>query len=310
MGSASVTGRALAPARSSQAVLKSRTLSPYAWSAPLLLTMGAVLVGPWAYSLGLSFYSWSPLRETPPRFVGLGNYVATLTDPAFQGALARTLALVLVAVVLELVLGFGVALLLVLPVRGKPFFHTAFLIPMMITPAAVGLVWRVLLHDELGLVNWALRTGGLPAVGWLSDPDVTLVTILLIEVWQHTPFVILVLGAALATVPTELIEAARVDGAAPRAILRHVVIPWLSSMIVIVVLFRVIFVLRTFDAIYALFRSGGPDQAGTTLGVYLYESLRVHWDLGRSSAVSYLILLLTLLASSGFAVRARHRGND
>ncbi len=269
--------------------------------------MGAVLVGPWAYSLDLSFYSWSPLREAPPRFVGLANYLTTLADPLFQKALVTTLTLVAMAVAIEFVLGFGLALLLMLPVRGKRFFRSAFLIPLMITPAVVGLVWRVLLHDELGLVNWGLRSLGLPAVGWLSDPSVTLLTILLIEVWQHTPFVILVLGAGLATVPTELIEAARVDGATPRQVLRHIMIPWLGAIIVVVLLFRMIFVLRTFDTIYALFRSGGPAQAGTTIGVYLYESLRVHWNLGQASAVSYLILLLTVLASAGFALTARRR---
>jgi len=278
-------------------------LYPYIWVLPVLLIVGGILVYPWLWSLGLSFYSYNPLRGTGSRYVGLANYLRIFSDPEFHLALRNTALLTVISVTFEFLIGFGLALLLNMEIRARGFFRTACLIPMMLTPSIVGLSWKVLLHDEMGLVNWALGLVGIPAIGWMSDPSLTLLVISLIQVWQHTPFVMLILLAGLQSVPLEPLEAARVDGANPLQVFWHVVLPWLKPLIVIVLLFRIIFAVRTFDVVYGLWQGSGPVKAGMVLGVYLYEQIRVFWRLGEGAAISYVLLGITALFSFWFALK-------
>jgi multiple sugar transport system permease protein len=280
-----------------------RRLSPYLWVLPVLVIVGGVLVYPWLWSLGLSFYSWNPLRGTGSRFVGLANYLRIFSDAEFHLALRNTALLTVISVTLEFLIGFGLALLLNMEIRARAFFRTACLIPMMLTPSIVGLSWKVLLHDELGLVNWVLGLFGIPAIGWMSDPGLTLLVIAAIQTWQHAPFVMLILLAGLQSVPLEPLEAARVDGASPVQVFWHVVLPWLRPLIIIVLLFRIIFAVRTFDVVYGLWQGSGPVKAGMVLGVYLYEQIRVFWRLGEGAAISYVLLAITALFSFWFALK-------
>jgi multiple sugar transport system permease protein len=280
-----------------------RRLYPYTWFLPLFLVLGAVLVYPWTWSFYLSFHSWNLAYGDAPSFVGLVNYVDVLSDGVFHLSLRNTLALIVVSVGLQVVLGLGYALLLDAGLPGRQVFLVAVMLPFILAPVMVGLIWKILLQEQFGIVNHYLRLVGLPAVSWLSDPRLTMPTVILLEVWQYTPFVILILYAGLQTVPAELREAARVDGASAWQMLRYVTLPWLRDLLLLVILFRVIFALRTFDVVYTLFKSGGPANAGMVLGVYLFEELKVNWELGRASAVSYLILAVTLVLGLGLARR-------
>ncbi|NPV52466.1 MAG: sugar ABC transporter permease [Firmicutes bacterium] len=245
----------------------------------------------------------------PPRFIGLKNYMDTLSRPIFQSSLVKTIVFTIFNVGIQFFLGFAVALLLDTRRHSRKFFLTLCILPMMITPSIVGLIWKVLLHNEWGIANYFIETIGLTKLGWLSDPTLTLVTIVLVEVWLHTPFTTLVLLAGLQAIPPEPYEAAKVDGASGFQAFRYITLPWLQPLIVIVLMFRIMFSLRAFDTIYSLFRSGGPGNEGMVLGVYLYERLRITWSMGEAAALSYIILFLTALFSMVFVVKL-YRGEQ
>lgn len=280
-----------------------RRLEPYLWLMPVLVVLAGVLLYPWVSSLILSFEAWTPLRPVPPRFVGLDNYLRLLQNQQFLGALQNTVVLVVATVVSQVVGGFAIALLLNEIRVGRGVLLVMYLLPLMVTPSVIGLSWKLLLHDQWGVFNWALTSVGLARIGWLSDPSWTMPTIVMVDVWQNMPFGVLVLLAGLQGIPDEQVEAAKIDGASSLQAFRHIVLPFLSPLILITLLFRLIFALRTFDVIYSLFRSGGPANSGTVIGVYLYEQLRTAWQIGQASATSYVLLLLTMLLASVFILR-------
>jgi multiple sugar transport system permease protein len=274
-----------------------RHLSPYLWFAPAFAVLGGVLVYPWMWSFYVSFHEWSVAVQDAPTWVGAANYRGVLTDGLFYASLRNSVVLVVASVALQLVLGLGYAVLLDTGGRVRQVFLTLVMLPFILAPVMVGLIWKILLQDQFGLVNYYLRLVGFGSVRWLSDPSTTMLTIVTLEVWQYTPFVILILYAGLQAIPGELREAAEIDGASARQVFHHITLPFLRDLILIVVLFRLIFALRTFDVVYTLFKSGGPGNAGMVLGVYLFEELKVNWELGRAAAISYVMLALTILLS-------------
>jgi multiple sugar transport system permease protein len=280
-----------------------RAVYPYVWLAPAFVIMGGILIYPWTYSLIMSLYSWTPLRPAPPRFIGLDNYIFLVTDPDFHAAFWNTAVLVATTVTLQFFIGFALALMLNMIRVGRAVLTAALLVPLMVTPSVVGLSWRFILHQEWGLANFALRSLGLAPISWLADPTWTMPTIILVDTWQQTPFTVLVLLAGLQAIPDEPVEAARVDGANDRQVFWHVTLPYLQPLIVTVLLFRLIFSVRQFDVVFALFQSGGPGNAGQVLGVYLYEHLRLTWRLGEGSAISYMLLFITIALGASFLVR-------
>lgn len=299
----SVTGTAHAPTVPLNRPSRSKQIYPYVLLTPVLVIMAAVLLYPWIISFLLSFQSWTPLRPAPPQFIGLDNYIRIFTDQSFWASLQNTAVLVIATVSIQFFAGFALALMLNSITVGRGFLLTMFLLPLMVTPSVVGLSWKMLLHNEWGIFNWVLGELGMGRVGWLSDPNWTLFTIIMVDVWQHMPFGALILLAGLQAIPEEQLEAARVDGATAVQSFFHIVLPFLMPLILITLLFRVIFALRTFDIIYSLFRSGGPANAGMVIGVYLYEQLRLTWRLGFASAISYVLLFLTMALAFAFIVR-------
>ncbi|NPV54887.1 MAG: sugar ABC transporter permease [Firmicutes bacterium] len=276
---------------------------PYLWLAPTFIVLSGILAYPWLWSLILSFYRWSPLLMTHPIWRGFGNFIDVLKDPAFVNAVRNSLILVGVSVPAQFAVGFFLAYLLSQEIKGRSIFLAMLTLPMMITPSIIGLMWKMLLSSEWGLVNYFLEILGLGKVGWLSDPSVTMWTIIMVHIWESTPFVILTMFAGLQSLPKEPYEAAVVDGANTWQSLIHITIPYLRPLIIVVFLFRMMFALRTFDIVYSLFRSGGPANAGMVLGVYLYESFRITWEIGRSSAISYILLFFTIILTISFTTR-------
>ncbi len=233
--------------------------------------------------------------------MGIGNYEKVLADPLFWLAVENTAYLIVPSLVVEFLLGLGIAMLLNRPLKGERFIRTAILIPMMMAPALAGLIWRMFVHPDFGLFNYPLTLLGLPKLAWTASPALAMPTVILVEVWQNTPFVVLILLAGLQSIPLEQYEAARVDGANPWRIFIHITLPWLTPLIVIALLFRTIFIVRTFDTIMLLFSSiGGVGNSALLLGNYLYLRTYKLWDLGLSSAISYVLLVITAVLSIAY----------
>jgi multiple sugar transport system permease protein len=282
---------------------------PYLLLLPTAVVLAAVIAYPWGWSLVVSFFHWSAIDTAPPNFVGLQNYAFILGSVDFWHAVAVTLILVAISVPLEMVLGFLLAYLLNQDMHGRIVFQTLLIVPMMVVPVMVGVAWTVILHPVYGLLNFLFSLLHIPPVGWMTDPKIAIVTVVIMEVWRNTPMVMLILLAGMRSIPGDVSDAARVDGATGLKYVWHVVLGWIRPFVMFSLLIMIMFELRTFDTVFALFKSGGPGQGAETLGVYLYERFTNGYDFGRSSAVAYMLLGITIIFSLWFA-RGAIKGVD
>ena len=260
----------------------------------LLPAYGAILavVGiPVAYSLYLSFHQWklATFQQGVP-FVGLDNYVQAIRDDGFWHSLELTIGFMVVALLIELVLGIGLAVLLEQAFKGRRTVLILLLLPMFVTNVVIGLIWRILLSYDFGLLNWLFSVMGLPKVAWLGDPGLALWSLVIVDVWNTTAFVALLVLAGLAAVPDEPRQAARVDGASAWQTFRLITLPLLRPVIFVAVVWRTIDLFRIFDVVYSL-TGGGPYNATETISIYAYNQGFASFNLGFASAVSYLIIL-------------------
>lgn len=194
---------------------------------------------------------------------------------------------------LEFLLGLGIALLLNTNVRGKNIYFSIIIIPMMITPVAVGLTWRLLLHSELGIVNYVLDLIGLTGKAWLADSKLALGTVMFIDVWQNVSYMVLVLQAGLVSLPMEPYEAAKVDGSSALQSFRYLTIPMMAPAFMTVLLMRAISALKTYDLIYVLTK-GGPGISTEVISYHIYQEAFRDLELGSASAMSYLLVLVII----------------
>ena len=275
---------------------------------PLLLTPSLVLlllilVGPFFYMVGASFTDLSfsiPGRDG--NFVGFDNYRRLVRDdPVFWSSFLLTLRFVVWAVAVEFVLGFALALLLYHHVRRRRFLLTGLLVPMMLAPVAVGLIWKLLLQGDFGMLTYYLRAFGVIDVrtALLSSPDLVLATIVAIDVWQWTPFVTLVMLAGLLSLPREPFEAAVMDGARPYQVFRDVTLPLLRPIVALVLLLRGIDAFKEFDKVFIL-TGGGPGSATELLSIYAYRVNFKNWDLGYGAVCAFMVYLVVLILCSVF----------
>jgi len=275
---------------------------------PLLLTPSLVLlllilVGPFFYMVGASFTDLSfsiPGRDG--NFVGFDNYRRLVRDdPVFWSSFLLTLRFVVWAVAVEFVLGFALALLLYHHVRRRRFLLTGLLVPMMLAPVAVGLIWKLLLQGDFGMLTYYLRAVGVIDLrtALLSSPDLVLATIVAIDVWQWTPFVTLVMLAGLLSLPREPFEAAVMDGARPYQVFRDVTLPLLRPIVALVLLLRGIDAFKEFDKVFIL-TGGGPGSATELLSIYAYRVNFKNWDLGYGAVCAFMVYLVVLILCSVF----------
>ncbi|HEV7248050.1 MAG TPA: sugar ABC transporter permease [Shinella sp.] len=258
---------------------------------PTMLASALVFGIPLVFSLLLSFQGWTiDSALFGGRFVGLSNYQDLFSDPLFRSSLMLTIAYTLATVTAELVLGLGVALLLNSRVPFVRVFRTALIIPMMITPIVAALTWKLLLDPSYGLVNALLGTKTV----WLGDPDLALFAVGIVNVWQNTPFVAILLLAGLQSLPSEPVEAAAVDGANRWQTFRHVTLPLLMPYVVVAVLLRTIFEFRSFENIWVM-TGGGPANSTKLLSVYTFEASFLSFDLTLAAAASWVMLLIVLI---------------
>lgn len=267
-------------------------LLPYVLLVPALTILFAVLVIPLFYNLGLSFMDFNLLRPAENGFVGLDNYRELLTNPTSRRSILTTLLFASVTVSIELLLGMGYALLLALPFPGVRFVRTLVLIPMMVSEVVAGLSWRLLFHTDFGLLNYLLSLIGVGRQVWLGS-DLALASIMTVEVWQHTPFVTLILLAGLQTLPKEFAEAAEVDGATRWQRFRFVTLPLLKPIILLALVFRTMFTLRVFAPVWVL-TGGGPADKTLVVGVDIYRTAFRYYEFGQAATLSIVLLIVTL----------------
>lgn len=262
--------------------------------APALVALALVTAFPVAYTLYMSVQRWEFSALSPPEFVGLRNYVTMFTvDSRFWPAVWRTFAFTIIAVGVETVLGVAIALIFNRQFVGKGLIRTIFLFPMVATPVAIALVWATMLDPNLGILNYFIRSLGLPMAAWTSDPTWVLPTLALVDIWEWTPFITLITLAGLTALPHEPFEAARIDGASAWQMLRHITLPLLRPTIVVAVLFRAIDALKTFDVIEVI-TQGGPAFASETLNLYIFSNAFNYYHLGFASAVLVFFFLLVM----------------
>jgi sorbitol/mannitol transport system permease protein len=245
---------------------------------------------PLALTLYYSLRSWNLLRPESDRFVGLASCVAVVRDPEFWPVIGTTLSLTLLVVGTTLLLGLALALLLHRSFAGRGFARTLFITPFLIMPTVSAVLWKnVLFSPSFGLFNAVLDGLGFQRVDALAHHPLAAVVVILS--WQWTPFTMLILLAGLQSFPNELLDAARIDGAGPVAVFRHLLVPHLARYMEIAVLLEILFVLSVFGEIFVA-TSGGPGISTTNLTYQIYREAFERWNLGRASALAVFAIVL------------------
>jgi multiple sugar transport system permease protein len=273
---------------------------------PALLLVLAINIFPLLYSTVLSFFQWNLTQaQVAPKFVGLDNFIRLLTrDPQFITASLNTAVVVAATVTVQTVLGVAVALLLDQKLKFTGLATTLLLIPLALAPAVVGLLFSSLLSGSLGPINYWLEAVGIPAPSWLGDAHWALFSVILVDTWQWTPFMILLTLAGLRSLPQEPIEAALVDGASSWQRFRYVKLPMLMPVLTVAALLRAIDSFKTFDLVFLL-TFGGPGTSSTTLSFYGYKVGLQAFDIGRASAIAFLMVQVFIIFVIIFYWRAK-----
>jgi multiple sugar transport system permease protein len=274
----------------------------WVFPAPAVIALAALVGAPMAFNLFLSLQDWFVAGQM--RFIGIGNFQRLIfDDEPFRWAVWRTLYFTALAVTAQLVLGMAIALLLHREFRGRALLRSVFVLPMVTTPVAVGMVWVLLFDPVFGPLNYMLISLGLEPLEWLSDVNLVIPALALVDTWQYTPFVVVVLLAGLAALPVEPYESARVDGANALQSFWYLTLPLLRPTIMVAVLFRVIDSLKNFDVIYVM-TQGGPGRASETLNLYNFKVGFEFFHLGYAAAIA-LVLTGLVFGFSALILRAR-----
>lgn len=270
---------------------------PYLLIAPTIAVLLALSIYPLLYAIKVAFQT----GEGASLHWTLANFARLAADSFFLAALWHTLIYATVALTFEFLLGLGLALLLDRPLRGRTMFRAALLIPMMLPPVVVGVVWRLMLNADFGAINGTLKSIGINTDGltWTASPTLALLSVIAVDIWQWTPFMFLVLLAGLQAIPQEPYEAAVIDGSSAWQTFRFVTLPLLRPAILIALLLRTMDLLRVFDQIFIL-TEGGPGFATETVSLYIYRAAFRFFDFGYAAAMSFVLLLLTNLISAGY----------
>lgn len=264
------------------------------YTLPALLFVLVMMVFPIAYTFRISFFEWSMSAITPPAWVGLDNYIALFNDARFWHAVSSTFYFTSVALVAEVVLGVLIAVLLYRDYKGKNIVKTIFLLPMVATPVAMGLVWLLIYEPTIGVANSVLKSLGFEPLLWLASIDQVIPSLIIIDVWEWTPMIVLILMAGLSALPSDPYEAADVDGASAWRKFFSITLPLLRPTIAIAAMLRLIDALKTFDIIYAT-TQGGPSSASETLNLYGYILGFQYFKLGLASSLLVIFFVIVMV---------------
>jgi multiple sugar transport system permease protein len=265
---------------------------PYLVMLPGLLLLALFSIYPFLFLLKVSFQKYSPVEKNNP-FVGLKNYIELFQDHNFWNALKVTGIFVTSSVVFEFIIGLGLAILLNRIGIGQKWFQSLVLLPIAMAPTVVGLMFRFMMNDQYGVFNYFAEVLGFERTAWLSNLHYALPALIVTDIWQWTPFMMIILLAGLKGIPDEPYEAARIDGATAWQTFRYVTIPQLSRMITIALLLRTIDAFRIYDTIYMMTK-GGPINVTSTLSWIVYDKGFKFLDFGYGAAICVVLLILVV----------------
>lgn len=271
---------------------RSRDRAKLVFVLPAVLWVILLTILPLFYAVWVSLHSFR--RGKMVGFVGLDNFARLLDDATAWESLRLTALFVVVVVSIEMVLGFALALLFSREVRGRGVLRTLMTTPLFATPVAMGYVATTIFYEIDGPVNALIQWLGGAPIPWISSPQWARVAIVIVDVWQWTPFVFLIALAGLLGLPADLLEAARVDGSTPWQVFRHVMLPLLAPLLWLIVLLRAIDAFKIFDIVISL-TGGGPGRATEVYNLYVFRTARQFFNYGEASAQAFLLLLVVMV---------------
>jgi multiple sugar transport system permease protein len=281
----------------------SHRYASYIFPAPAVITIIVVMAFPLVYVFRMSLQDWFMMSISPPYFVGMENYHRLLfADPRFLYSVLRTFFFVALAIPAQTVLGLGCGLVFNKQFLGRGLLRLIFILPMMATPVAIALVWVMIFHPMIGLARYPLDLIGLKFL-WIHSSQTVIPALVLVDTWQWTPLIMLIILGGLAAIPQEPYEAALVDGATRWQCFTHVTLPLLRPFIIVAILFRLIDCLKTFDIIYVM-TQGGPGTASETINIYLFNTAFYWFHMGYASSM-VVIFLAIILGFSLILIRVR-----
>jgi multiple sugar transport system permease protein len=275
---------------------------------PCVLYLVAFSVYPLVTSLVRSFEDYNSQQNTW-RWIGLGNYRQLFSDAEFWHTVEHTAFFTFGGVALQVVLGTALALFFNQRLRGATLVRGLVILPMLLTPVVVGLMWRALLNPDWGMLNWLATQAGFHNVQWLTDPNMALRTLILVDTWQWTPFVFVVVYARLQALPVDVFEAGEVDGATWFKRLRYLTLPLLMPAIAFAAIFRGIDAFRTFDLVYGL-TNGGPVRSTSTLSFQAFQNGFQYFHYGYASAIAYVMVIIAIVGVTVLLRFVRVRRED
>ena len=265
---------------------------------PAVIFVAMLMIFPVLYTLFLSFTNWNLTSGAPLALRGFSSYSRVFGEPRFLDAVVRTAVFTVLAVAFECVLGVAAAVLLNRAFAGKSFVKLLLLLPLVATPVAIGIVFNLFYDPTIGLVNFVLRSVGLPQGLWITGARTVIPSLVIVDVWQWTPMITLIVLAGLASLPGEPFEAARVDGATDLQILRHLTLPMILPVILTAAILRSIDALKTFDIIFAM-TGGGPGYASETLNIMGFKYSFEYFRMGQSSVILIVLFVIVFGCSVG-----------
>ncbi|MEM9105928.1 MAG: sugar ABC transporter permease [Pseudomonadota bacterium] len=276
-------------------------MTPYMFMAPAAVIMCIALLYPLGYMIYGSFRDWDPSQSiAETEFVGLKNYITLFFDAAFRESISVTLTFAFTVVAAEMVIGVGLALLLDRKIRGMSVLRTLFILPMMIAPVVVGLMWRYMYHPTVGVFNRFLKSMGFEGVDWLGQH--ALMSVIVADIWQWTPFIFILALAALQSIPQSALEAARIDGATGWQQIWHIKLPLMMPVLIVTALLRLIDAFKVLEVILVM-TEGGPGLSTEIAALRISRTATEFRELGTAAAMSnYLLILLLIFTVSMFAI--------
>lgn len=271
-----------------------KSLIPYLLLVPSIAFLVIIILIPSLQALGISLTNMTPGRD--PDFIGISNYIKILKDPQFFKVLLNNLYFLVGSLSFELLIGMCGALLLNRRFKFQPLWVCLILSPYAISPVVSVVIWKYLLDPSYGMINYILGVFGIAPIIWFSSPLTSFIPISLVSVWKNFPFMVIILYAALTTIPEDIIEASKIDGVRGFAFFRLITLPLIMPALLVGLMFRIIFLIRTFEQVW-VFTGGGPGRSTEILAIHLYKEAFLYLNFGRASALAWILLAITFILS-------------